>query len=199
MIKRTLATFCIGALAASTSLAAVSPEEAARLGKDLTPMGAEMAGNADGSIPPWNAEGTPIPDGFVPGSGNYINPYADETPLYTIDASNWQEYAELLTPGARALFEKYGADGYKMNVYPSHRGTVRPDWFYANTAKNATGATLSDAGQKINGNLPGVPFPIPQSSARASLGFTSSDLVDDVRPITDDDRQHQSGFFCSSI
>ena len=167
MIKRTLATFCIGALAASTSLAAVSPEEAARLGKDLTPMGAKMAGNADGSIPPWNAQGTPIPDGFVPGSGNYINPYADETPLYTIDASNWQEYAELLTPGARALFEKYGADGYKMNVYPSHRGTVRPDWFYANTAKNATGATLSDGGQKINGNLPGVPFPIPQSALEA--------------------------------
>ena len=47
-------------LSAQSALAAVSEEEAARLGKDLTPLGAEMGGNADGSIPPWNAEGTPI-------------------------------------------------------------------------------------------------------------------------------------------
>ena len=85
------------------------PEEAARLGKDLTPMGAEMAGNADGSIPAWNAEGTPIPDSFVPGSDNYVDPYAGEKPLYTIDNSNWREYEEFLTEGTKAIFEKYGA------------------------------------------------------------------------------------------
>jgi len=33
------------------ALAAVSEEDAARLGRDLTPTGAERAGNADGSIP----------------------------------------------------------------------------------------------------------------------------------------------------
>jgi hypothetical protein len=62
------------------------------------------------------------------------------------------------------MFEKYGADGFKMHVYPSHRGTIRPDWYYANTLKNATGATLVEDGQKIEGNYPGVPFPIPQSA-----------------------------------
>ena len=34
------------------ALAAISPEDAERLGKDLTPMGAERAGNG-GEIPEW--------------------------------------------------------------------------------------------------------------------------------------------------
>ena len=33
--------------------AALTPDEAKRLDADLTPVGAERAGNADGSIPPW--------------------------------------------------------------------------------------------------------------------------------------------------
>ncbi len=162
-IKRTLMAFWLGSLSAGVAVAAVSPEEAARLGQDLTPMGAEMAGNADGSIPPWNPEGTAAPAGFEPGSDHYIDPYADEKPLYTIDGSNWQEYADHLSVGSKAIFEKYGAEGFKMHVYPTHRGTIRPDWIYANNRKNATGATLVEDGQKVEGNLPGVPFPIPQS------------------------------------
>ena len=93
-LKATLAAFCLSSLATNTALAAVSPDQAARLGKDLTPIGAEMAGNADGSIPPWDPKGTPVPAGFVPGSDNYINPYPDEKPLYTIDGSNWQQYKD---------------------------------------------------------------------------------------------------------
>jgi hypothetical protein len=162
-IRTTLAALCLTSLATSTAYAAVSPEEAARLGKDLTPTGAEMAGNADGSIPPWNPKGTPTPPNFVPGSDDYVNPYADEKPLYTIDGSNWKQYADNLTVGTQAMFEKYGADGFKMHVYPSHRGTIRPDWFYKNSIKNATDASLVDDGQRIEGNYPGVPFPIPQS------------------------------------
>jgi hypothetical protein len=164
MIKKTLAALCLTSLAAVTTFAAVSPEEATRLGQDLTPMGAEMAGNADGSIPPWNSAGTPVPANFVPGSDNYIDAYPDDKILYTIDGNNWREYADILTVGSQAMFEKYGADGFKMHVYPTHRGTIRPDWYYANSLKNATGATLTDGGQKIEGNYPGVPFPIPQSA-----------------------------------
>ena len=163
MIRKTLLALSLSSLAAGVAIAAVSPEEAARLGRDLTPMGAVMAGNADGSIPPWDPAGTQPPANFVPGSDIYVNPYADEKPLYTIDSSNWQEYADVLTPGTKAMFEKFGADGYKLNVYPTHRGTIRPDWVYANNAKNATGANLTADGQKIEGNLPGVPFPIPQA------------------------------------
>jgi hypothetical protein len=162
-IRSTVAAICLYSLATSAAMAAVSPDQAARLGKDLTPLGGEMAGNADGSIPPWDPKGTPTPANFVAGSDDYVSPYADEKPLYTIDGSNWQQYSEQLTAGTRGLFEKYAAAGFKIHVYPTHRGTVRPDWFYANTLKNATGATLVEDGQKIEGNLPGVPFPIPQS------------------------------------
>ena len=151
----------IGSLAAGGTLAAVSPEQAAQLGKTLTPTGAEMAGNADGSIPAWNPGGTPVPANFVPGSDNFVDPYPEEKPLYTINEGNWKDYAELLTVGSRAMFEKYGKDGWEMQVYPSHRGSIRPDWFNANTLKNATGATLVADGQMIEGNYPGVPFPIP--------------------------------------
>lgn len=166
-IKSTLAVLCLTSIAAGTALAAVSPDQAARLGKDLTPLGAEMAGNADGSIPPWNPNGTPVPEGFVPGSDNYINAFPGEKPLYTIDGSNWQQYKDLLTTGTIGMFEKYGADGFKIHVYPTHRDTIRPDWYYANTLKNATGANLVEDGQKIDNNLPGVPFPIPQSGLEA--------------------------------
>jgi hypothetical protein len=157
----------MSSLAAGGTLAAVSPEQAAQLGKTLTPTGAEMAGNADGSIPAWNPKGTPVPANFVPGSDNYVDPYPEEEPLYTINESNWKDYAEFLTVGTQAMFEKYGKDGWEIHVYPSHRGATRPDWFYANTLKNATGASLVADGQKIEGNYPGVPFPMPQTGLEA--------------------------------
>ena len=91
-------------LAGQGAQAAVSPEDAARLGKTLTPMGAEMAGNEDGSIPPWDPVGTPVPANFVPGSDNYVDPYADKKPLYTINSNNWEQYAEFLTVGTKAMF-----------------------------------------------------------------------------------------------
>ena len=161
--SKSLAAICLSTLLSGGSMAGVTPEEAAKLGKELTPMGAERAGNADGSIPAWNEAGTPIPANFVAGSDNYVNAYPDEKPLYTIDVNNWKEYSEILTDGTRAMFEKLGADGYKMNVYPTKRDYVVPDWLYANNAKNATGASLVADGLKVEGSYPGVPFPIPKS------------------------------------
>ena len=178
MNKQAIAALSLTAMISGSALAAVSAEEAARLGKDLTPMGAEMAGNADGSIPPWNPEGTPVPAGFVPGSDNYIDPYAGEEPLYTIDASNWQEYADLLTEGTKAIFEKYGADGFRMDVYPTKRDFVVPDWFYANSLKNATNANMVADGQKVEGNYPGVAFPIPQSGLEVMWNHLSRYITD---------------------
>lgn len=163
MVKKLVAALCAGAVISSSALAAVSQQEADRLGKDLTPMGAERAGNADGSIPEWNSAGTPTPAGFVAGSDNYINPYADEKPLYVINNDNWKEYKEYLTEGSIGVFEKLGPAGFYMNVYPTKRDYVTPEWVYDNAKKNATGATLVADGQKIENNLPGVPFPIPKT------------------------------------
>ncbi len=48
-----LALLLVAALLPSLAFAKASPEEAARLGKDLTAVGAEKAGNKDGTIPEW--------------------------------------------------------------------------------------------------------------------------------------------------
>ena len=54
MLKK-FVTPALGLIAGLTlgahSMAAVSAADAARLGAELTPLGAEKAGNADGSIP----------------------------------------------------------------------------------------------------------------------------------------------------
>ena len=163
LTRKILATFCLGSIIAGSASATITPDPAGSLGQDLTPLGAVLAGNADGSIPAWNGEGTPVPTGFVAESDDYINPYAGETPLYTIDGNNWRQHTDMLTVGSQAMFEKFGVDGYRMDVYPSKREFVTPDWYYANSRKNATAATLTDEGQKVEGNLPGVPFPIPQT------------------------------------
>ena len=57
------------------------------LGKRLTPLGAERAGNADGSIPEWTG-GLPTNAGSKDGAGFLSNPYAAEKPLFVIDAKN---------------------------------------------------------------------------------------------------------------
>lgn len=178
MYKKTLAALCLSSAVAGGAMAAVSPEQAARLGQDLTPMGAEAAGNADGSIPAWNPAGTPVPDNFVAGSDDYVNPYPDETPIYTIDVNNYQEHSEHLTEGTKALFQKLGGDGFKMHVYPTKRDFVVPDWIYANTAKNATAATLEDDGLRVQGALPGVPFPLPQSALEVLWNHLTRYLTD---------------------
>ena len=99
MQNRIKAALLVGSIAAGSAFAAVSPEQAAELGKTLTPMGAEMAGNADGSIPAWDPTGGPVPAGFEPGSNHFPDIYPDEKPILTINGSNWQEYKDHLTAG----------------------------------------------------------------------------------------------------
>lgn len=148
--------------------AAVSTEQASQLGESLTPTGAEQAGNADGTIPPWTGGGVgEIPASFEPGTGVYPDPFAAEQPLYVISNKNMGEYSELLSEGQKVMLERFGPEGYVLNVYPSHRTFEAPQWFYDGTKENATNAALEDDGQKIAGNVPGVPFPIPQSGLEA--------------------------------
>jgi hypothetical protein len=160
------ATLCF---TTSTSLyAGVSAEEAARLGKDLTPTGAEQAGNADSSIPPWTGGGVEnVPAGFDAASGIYPNPFAGDEILYSITKANMAEYADLLSDGQKVMLEKFSDQGYKINVYPSRRTFAAPQWYYDGSKANATGATLEDDGQRIANNVPGVPFPMPQTGLEA--------------------------------
>ena len=150
---------------AGIAAAGVTAEQAARLGADLTPMGAEKAGNAAGTIPAWNGgiksaaeAGAP---GFKPG-GHHPDPYANDKPLYKIDASNMSKYAANLTAGHKALLSAYKTD-YFLNVYPSHRSAAFPQRIYDAVKGNATTAKLTGTGTGVTGAIGGPPFPIPQS------------------------------------
>lgn len=141
--------------------AGVSAEEAARLKTELTPFGAEKAGNKDGSIPAWTGGyTTPIP-GDKPG-GRRGDPFKDEKPLYSITAKNAEQYADRLTDGTKGLLKKY-PDSFRVDVYKTHRSAAAPQWVYDNTLKNATRAKLD--GEVVAGAYGGIPFPIPKSGA----------------------------------
>lgn len=143
--------------------AAVTPEEAAKLKTELTPLGAERAGNKDGSIPAWTGGyTTPIP-GDKPG-GKRGDPFKAEKPLYSVNASNMAQHADKLTEGVKALLRKY-PQTYRIDVYPTHRTAAAPQWVYDNTFKNATRAKLE--GGIPSGAYGGIPFPIPKSGVEA--------------------------------
>ncbi|RBL71186.1 DUF1329 domain-containing protein [Pseudomonas sp. MWU13-2625] len=147
-------------LLATGVMAAVPAAEADKLGKSLTPMGAEMAGNADGSIPAWK----PLPKnaGTVDSKGFLSDPYAGEKPLFTITAQNVEQYKAKLAPGQYAMFKRY-PDTFKMPVYPSHRGSTVPDAVFAAIKKNATTTNLVAGGNGLENFDTAVPFPIPKS------------------------------------
>jgi hypothetical protein len=151
-------------LVAAPSRAAVSAEEAAHLGKDLTPLGAEAAGNADGTIPPWTGGLKSPADAGFPNyktGDHHPDPYANDKPLYTITAANMAQYASKLTEGHKLLLQTY--KDYKMIVYPTHRSAAVPQRIYDATERIATTAKLAAGGNGVVGAIEGIPFPIPQS------------------------------------
>jgi hypothetical protein len=151
-------------LFAQAAWGAVSPQEAARLGADLTPLGGEKAGNADGSIPAWTGGLKSAADAGFPNyhsPDHYPDPYASDKPLFTITSANLSQYAAKLTEGHKALFKTY--PDYKMIVYPTHRSGAEPESVYEATKRNATTARLVPDGNGFTGALAGTPFPIPQN------------------------------------
>src|SRR5690349_9651236 len=147
-------------LLATSVIAAVPQAEADKLGKSLTPMGAEMAGNADGSIPAWKPMAKNA--GTVDSKGFLSNPFASEKPLFTITAQNVDQYKDKLAPGQYAMFKRY-PETFKMPVYPSHRGATVPDDVFAAIKRNATNTNLVSGGNGLENFETAVPFPIPKS------------------------------------
>lgn len=144
--------------------AAVNEQEAAQLGKDLTPVGAERAGNKDGTIPKWEGG---LPKGKLKLGDPRVDPFAADKPLFSIDAGNAEKYKDKLSAGQLELIKT--RKGYRMDVYPTHRSCGYPDSVYAQTKGNATHAKLSADGkdnlaQALGG---GFPFAIPKNGAEA--------------------------------
>jgi hypothetical protein len=150
-----LSLISVGALAKTDSA------NVARLGQDLTPTGAEKAGNADGSIPAWTGGLTQVPAGYTPGQG-YADPFAAEKALYTINAGNFKQYATHLSPGYQAMLAKY--PDFSMAVYPSHRTAALPQSEYAQIRKEAAQVSLAADSNGLNGyEKSSVPFPVPKT------------------------------------
>ena len=158
--RLTLMSLAVLAFFSSSALAAVSADEAARLGKTLTPLGAERAGNAAGTIPAWDGGITKPVAGYKEG-GHYPDPFVGDKPLFTIDASNMEKYRANLSPGQMALLKTYPT--WKMNVYPTRRSASFPEGHYKETLANATRVKLVEGGNGFTGTKGGIPFPIPQS------------------------------------
>lgn len=151
----TMLFICCGLTRAGTTA-----EEARQLGTTLTPWGAEVVGNKDGSIPPYTGGLRKPPADFKPGSGIYPDPYKDDKPLFTVTAKNMAEHADKLTEGQKALLTRY--PDYRMDIYPTRRSTAMPQPVLDATLKNATRAQTTGNGIGITGAEGGLPFPIPK-------------------------------------
>jgi hypothetical protein len=162
--------------------AAVSADEAAKLKTTLTPLGAERAGNKDGSIPAWDGGMTKAPAGYKAGDAR-PDPFAADKPLLSIDAKNMDQHAARLTDGVKALMKKH--PDFRIDVYPTRRSAAAPQWVYDNSFKNATRAKLVDNGHGTEGAYGGTPFPIPKDGYEVfqnhRLAWTGQSVQTQVR------------------
>jgi hypothetical protein len=163
-------------LLASTSLFALkfrsadaqSVADPVLLKTSLTPLGAERAGNAEGTIPAWSGGYTTIPDGWQ--QGDFMPDFfASEQPVLVIDAANMAQYSDQLSTGIQAMMKQYS---FSIKVYPTHRTAAAPQQVYDNTALNVSRATLNPAGGRLGflNAFGGIPFPIPNIADAETAG-----------------------------
>ncbi|RQS06732.1 DUF1329 domain-containing protein [Burkholderia sp. Bp8998] len=148
----------------------VAAADVSKLGDELTATGAEKAGSKDGQIPAFEGQAKPV------GSWTYGKPrkdhwkYKDEKPLFVIDASNVDKYADKLTPGQIETLKH--VPGYTMPVYPTHRDCGVPEDVAQNTKDGASKSAIGSNGWSLeDAVLPGVPFPVPQNGIQALWNF----------------------------
>jgi hypothetical protein len=141
--------------------AGAKPGEIHRLSSDLTPVGAERAGNASGTIPEWTGGITRPPENYKPGD-HHQDPFKGETPLLRIDPENMPDSAGLLSAGHIAMLQRY-AD-YFIDVYPTHRSAALPQRVYQKTLENGRTGMLAENGEAVKDVAEGLPFPFPENA-----------------------------------
>jgi len=161
MTTRTLIAALALALGAPAALGGATAQQVERLGKDLTPVGAEKGANKEGTIPAWDGGLAKAPAGFDAKKG-YADPYAGDKPLFTITAQNVAQYADKLSPGQVAMLKKHPT--FKLNVYPTRRSAALPAAVYEDIRKNATQAELTSGGNGVaKSGTSSIPFPFPKA------------------------------------
>lgn len=148
----------------------VTTADVAKLGQELTTAGAEKAGSKDGAIPAFEGQSKPVGDWTFGKNREDYWKYKDEKPLFVIDASNVDKYADKLTPGQIQMLKQ--VPGYTMPVYPTHRDCGVPEVVAQNTKEGASKSAIgSDGWSLADAVLPGVPFPEPQNGIQALWNF----------------------------
>jgi len=164
--KPSTLTALVAALACLTTAAfAKVPESvAARLGNDLTPMGAERSGNADGSIPAWTGGLASPPAHVAYQAGmHHPDPFASDTRQYTITPANAAQHGARLTGAHKALLDIYSSS-YFMPVYQARRTCTFPESVFAAARNNAVVGELAAGGNGVEGAIMSKPFPIPNNA-----------------------------------
>ena len=161
--KTMIATALAAGLVSAPVLAKLTQAEADRLGKDLTPVGGEVAGNKEGNIPKWEGGLTKPPACFKPGV-EYCDPFASEKATMTITAANAEQYKDKLMPGALAMLKANAT--FKMPVYPTHRTAALPADVAAKIKAESTKIELNGFGlaNRVDST---TPFPIPKNGLEA--------------------------------
>ena len=168
--KAGLAALIATSMLANAAMAKVGADDAKKLGvtgTEFTPVGAERAGNADGSIPAWTGGITQPPAGYKVGM-HHPDPFASDKPVFTITAKNYKDYGDKLSVGQQAMFQKY--PDWRMIVYPTRRSASNPQRTYEMTMKNALTGELVGEGDGVAKVAEGIPFPIlDKDPAKAGL------------------------------
>ncbi len=165
LLRKSLLTSCIVLTCAGLAFGSVSPDKAAQLGKNLTLVGAEKAGNKEGTIPEYTGGLTKPPASFKKGSGWRPDPFEGEKSQFTITSKNMAQYTDKLSEGVKTMLKKYPA--YQLEVYKTHRSSAFPKSILDNTVKHATTAKTENGGLTFTGAHAGFPFPIPQTGYEA--------------------------------
>jgi tetratricopeptide (TPR) repeat protein len=148
-------TLELSASADSTASSAASRKIA------LTPIGAEAAANADGSIPAWNGgiSRAQWPAGFEIGQ-RLADVFAADQPVFVIDGRNADQYTNRLSSGHRWLLAH--KPGYRMPVFTTRRSVGYPKAIYEASQANLDRAKLTGT-DSLTGARLGVPFSKPEN------------------------------------
>lgn len=190
---RMMAAAATAFMCASGVAAAMTAEEAARLAKDLTPVGAERGGSRDGSIPGWDGGLTKPPAGFEPRAG-YADPFAGDKPLYTINAANAAQYKDKLAPGHLEMLKRYPT--FQMNVYQTHRTAAFSKKTYDDAIAEGMKTKLSEGGSGVlNVVRTSIPFPIPHNGNEVLWNHLARRTADSVIDYTAEFSVQTNGSF----
>jgi len=185
MMKTSLKQLAVSLLVMGASTGALAQSaDYSKLGTTLTPMGAEKAGNAAGTIPAWDGGLSKPIAGFDPNKG-YADPYAADKPIVTITAANMEQYKDKLAPGQMEMLKRY--PNYKITVYPTRRSAAYRADIYKFAKEEAPNIKLAAGGNGIvNLKKSNVPFPIPTEGVQVIWNHIMRDLGGSITRVSAD-------------